>query len=91
MAATDKTVRVTEETDLLDLLAAAAEGPIILDHRFERVRLSRAEDIGDEPDPERARATLAATVGRWADIDVDQSIPDIHEARLAGSRSLDRP
>jgi hypothetical protein len=91
MATTDKTIRVTEETDVRDLLEDAAEGPVILEHDGARFRLSRDEDISDEPDPERVRATLAATVGSWADIDVDQMVHDIYEARAAGSRPFDRP
>jgi hypothetical protein len=91
MVTTPKTIRVTEATDVLDLLDAAAEGPVILEHDGARFRLSRDEDISYEPDPERVRATLAATVGSWADIDVDQMVHDISEARAAGSRPFDRP
>ena len=91
MATTHKTVRVTDETDLPELLSDAAKGPVILEHEGERFRLSRDEDIAYEPDPERVRATLAATAGSWADIDVDRVIRDIYEAREAGSRPLDRP
>jgi hypothetical protein len=91
MATATKTIRVTEETAVLDLLDDAAEGPVILEHGGERFRLSRDEDIGYDPDPDRVRSTLAATLGTWADIDVDQMIRDMYEARVAGSRPLDRP
>lgn len=91
MATTHKTIRVTDETDLPGLLDDAAKAPVILERNGERFRLSRDEDIADEPDPARVRATLAATAGSWADVDVDRVIRDIYEAREVGSRPLDRP
>ena len=91
MATTHKTIRVTDETDLPELLGDAAKGPVILEHDGERFRLSRDEDIAYEPDPRLVRATLAATAGSWADLDVDRAIREIYEAREAGSRPLDRP
>lgn len=91
MPITAKTIRVTKETELPDLLDDAARGPVILERDGERFRLSRDEAIADLPDPEFVRATLAATAGSWADIDIDQVIVDIYEARKAGSRPLDRP
>lgn len=86
-----KTVRVTAETALPELLDDAAREPIILERDGERFRLSRDEDIAYEPDPEGVRAMLAATAGSWADLDVDAMIREIYEAREAGSRPLDRP
>ena len=91
MATAPKTVRVTAETALPELLDDAARAPIILDRDGERFRLSRDEDIAYEPDPEYVRATLAATLGSWADLDVDEMIREIYEARQAGSRPFDRP
>ena len=91
MATTPKTIRVTEQTALPELLDDAAEAPVILERDGERFRLSRDEGIAYEPDPERVRATLAATLGSWADLDVDRMIREIYEAREAGSRPLDRP
>ena len=57
----------------------------------ERFRLSRDEDTAYEPDPEGVRAMLAVTAGSWADLDSDTMIPEMYEAREAGSRSLDPP
>lgn len=91
MATAPKTVRVTAETALPELLDDAAHGPIILEHEGESFRLSRDEDIAYEPDPEGVRAMLAATAGSWADLDVDEIIREIYEAREAGSRPFDRP
>jgi hypothetical protein len=91
MAATPKAIRVTSEIGLPDLLDDAAREPIILERNGERFRLSRDEEIAYEPNPEHVRATLAATLGSWADLDVDEMIREIYAAREAGSRSLDRP
>jgi hypothetical protein len=91
MASTYKTIHVTDDTTLADLLDDATREPIILERNGDRFRLSRDEDIDYEPDPEYVRATLAATLGSWADLDVDEMIREIYEAREAGSRPLDRP
>jgi hypothetical protein len=91
MATIPKTVRVTAETALPEFLDDVAREPIILERDGERFRLSREEDIAYEPDPEGVRRMLAATAGSWADLDVDEMIREIYEAREAGSRPLDRP
>jgi hypothetical protein len=91
MVTVPKTIHVTAETALPDLLDDAAREPLILERDGERFRLSRDEDIAYEPDPEGVRAMLAATAGSWADLDIDEMIRDIYAAREAGSRSLDRP
>jgi hypothetical protein len=90
MATIPKTVRVTAETALAELLDEAAREPIILERDGERFRLSRDEGIDYEPDPEYVRKMLAATAGIWADLDIDTMIREIYEAREAGSRPLDR-
>jgi hypothetical protein len=87
-----KTIRVTEDTTVAQLLDDASREPIIDERDGERFRLSLDyEDTTDEPDPEYVRATLAATLGSWADLDVDEMIREIYEAREAGSRPIDRP
>ena len=91
MAIAPRTIRVTPETALPDLLDDASREPIILERDGERFRLSRDEDIAYEPDPEGVRAMLAAMAGSWADLDIDTMIREIYEAREAGSRPLDRP
>ncbi|MFN8591120.1 MAG: hypothetical protein U0031_06610 [Thermomicrobiales bacterium] len=91
MAASPKTVHVTADTALPELLDDAAREPIILERNGERFRLSRDEDIAYDPDPDHVRATLTATLGRWADVDPDAMIREIYEEREAGSRPLDRP
>ncbi len=92
MATEPKTVRVTDTTALLDILDDAAHETLLLDRGGTIFRLSREEDNDDiayEPEPERVRETLAATAGTWADLDVDQVIEDLYEARRAGSRPVD--
>lgn len=91
MAITPKTIRVTAETALPELLDDATREPIILERDGERFRLSRDEDIAYEPDPEAVRAMLADVAGSWADLDVDEMIREIYEAREAGSRPFDQP
>ncbi len=91
MATTHKTIRVTAETDLPELLDDAAKEPVILERDGQRFRLSRDEDIAYEPNPQLVRSTLAATAGSWADLDADRVIRELHEARETGTRPLDRP
>jgi hypothetical protein len=91
MATEPKTIRVTATTELPRLLDEAANGPVILERHGERFRLSREDDIAYEPDPDLVRATLEATAGSRADLDVDRLIDEIYAARRSGSRPLDRP
>jgi hypothetical protein len=86
-----KPIRVTAETDLPTLLDGAAKGPLLLERDGELFRLAREDDIAYEPDAALVRRTLAATAGSWVDLDVDNVIADIYEARRAGSRPLNRP
>jgi hypothetical protein len=92
MAAISKTIHVTETTNLGELLDDVEREPVTLERDGVRFRLNRDDrDIAYEPDPEAVRAMLAAVAGSWADVDVDEMIRDIYEARVAGSRPLDRP
>lgn len=85
------TITVTTETELTSLLDEAAKGPLLLERDGERFRLAREDDIAYEPDPERVHKILDETLGGWADLDIDQIIADLYEARQAGSRPPDRP
>jgi hypothetical protein len=91
MAIAPRTVRVTTETALPELLDDAAREPSILERDGERFCLGRDEDIAYEPDPEGVRAMVAAMAGSWTDLDSDTMIREMSEALEAGSRSLDRP
>ena len=86
-----KPIQVTAEIDLPTLLDEAAKGPLLLERDGELFRLAREDDIAYEPDPVQVRETLAATAGSWADLDIDEVIADIYEARRAGSRPPNRP
>ncbi len=92
MATNPNAVRVTAETDLGSLLDEAEREPVRLERDGTVFRLSREElGLGYEPDPERVRAALAASVGSWADLDIDAVIESLYEARRVGSRPLDGP
>lgn len=91
MAAVEKVIHVTSETSLPKLLDDAAREPIILERHGARFRLSRDEGIAYTPDPEHVRAVLDATLGSWADVDVDEMIREVRQAREDGSRPPDRP
>lgn len=82
---------MTTETDIPTFLDDAARAPVILERDRELFRLAREDDIAYEPDPALVRRTLAATAGRWADLDVDDVIADLYEARRLGSRPPERP
>lgn len=84
-------VRGTTETSLALLLDKAAKELELLERDGDLFRLEPNDDITYEPDPEYVRATLAATAGSWADLDVDTIIADNYEARRIGSRPPDRP
>jgi len=64
MATAPRTVRVTTETALPELLDDAARKPIILERDGERFRVSHDEDIVCKPDPEGVRAMLARPLAR---------------------------
>lgn len=84
-------IHVTSETELPELLDHAEHAPLLLEREGVLFRLAREDDIAYEPDPEFVLRTLAATAGSWADLDVDEMIEDIYEARRAGSRPPNRP
>jgi hypothetical protein len=91
MARSLKPLKVTNETNLPKLLDRAAREPLLLERDGVVFRLAREDDITYEPDPEQVRRNLAATVGSWADVDIDAMIEDVYEARRAGSRPPERP
>lgn len=94
MVAAHKTVKVTPESTIDELLADADEGPISLERNGAVYRLSReipGDDIWVGYDPERARQVLDDVAGLFRDIDVDRWIAQIYEAREKGTRPIDRP
>jgi hypothetical protein len=86
-----KPIRVTPEVNLATLLDKATERPLLLERNGTLFRLAREDDIAYEPDAAMVRRTLAATAGSWSDLDVDEVITGIYEARRVGSRPPDRP
>ena len=64
MTIAHKTIRVTEETDLPELLDNAAREPVILERNGERFRLSRDEEIAYEPNPQLVRETGTRSIDR---------------------------
>jgi hypothetical protein len=94
MAATTRTIRVTSDTTVDELLADADAAPVRLEKGGVVYRLSREKsehDIWANYDPERARRALHDVAGIFREIDVDKWIADIYEARKQGSRPIDRP
>ena len=86
-------MHVTSETELPELLDHAEHAPLLLEREGVLFRLAREdeEDIAYEPSSELVRQMLAETVGSWAELDADELIADIYEARKAGSRPPERP
>lgn len=94
MAVRPRPIVVNDETDLLRLLNQASLGPVLLTHGglLYRLSLTDASDADDtEPNPEEVMRVLDQVAGSWGDLDVDQLIEDLYEARRQGSRPYDRP
>lgn len=94
MAIERSPVKVTPESDLESLLDEATNAPVLLERRGVLYRLSLKSDetsIDYEPDPEAVRQAWQEVAGSWADLDIDEVIRGVYEAREAGSRPPDRP
>lgn len=91
MATAAKTIRVTAETAVLDLLDDAAEGPVILERGEERFCLSRADDLFAGYDPERVRDGLRRFAGTISAEDGERMKELIYRGREDGTRPPDRP
>jgi hypothetical protein len=96
MVATHKTVKVTPESRVDDLLADANSEPVLLERHGMVYRLSHEganQDIweGYEPDPEAIGKMLDEVAGSWSDLDTDKMIAELYEAREKGSRPADQP
>lgn len=85
---TAKTIRVTPETELPDLLDEAATGPIVLERDGERFELHRVEESEAEPDP--GPKTVAESLERYAGFitpeEAERWVEDIYRWREEGSR-----
>lgn len=94
MSTEPKTIKVTEDTELIPLLEQARLSPLLLERDGVVYRLGAAEEDGNIPaikDPEAIQKVLDETIGSWADIDTDALIADIYRWREEGSRPIDRP
>ena len=94
MLAKRKPVEVSENTEWLRLLKNAEEAPLLLEHDGVLFRLSRADaEDGTEEQPSREEVLrmLDRVAGSWGDLDADQLVEEIYEARRIGSRPDDRP
>ncbi len=92
MAIGHKTIRVTEETDLPELLEDAAKGPVILERGGKRFRLTRADDdLWATYDPERVRDGLRRFAGSISPEEGERLKALIYRGREEGTRPIDRP
>jgi hypothetical protein len=93
MSAEPKTIRVTEDTELIPLLEQAKSAPVLLERGGTLCRLGAEsdEDIWAGYDPDKFREVLAEVAGSWADLDTDAMIADIYRWREEGSRPAERP
>lgn len=87
------TVRIDPESELARVLADSDGCIVLLDSNGRRYRVIPADEdsaVDDyKPDADNVRRVLAETVGSWADLDIDQLVADVAEARRKGSRPLD--
>jgi hypothetical protein len=93
MVAAHKPIRVTEESDLAELLERAAAEPVFVEKDGVVYRLSRADDIEDiwaGYDPERVRAGLRAMSGIITAEEAERMKELVYRGREEGSCSPDR-
>jgi hypothetical protein len=95
MVATHKTVKVTSESSVDELLAGADDQPVLFERNGAIYRLSREGSRrniweGYAPDPDDIDRMLDEVAGSWGDLNTDKLIADLHEAREKGSRPADR-
>lgn len=95
MATETKTITVTPDVDLNDVLEAADDAPVRLvrgdsTYAVHRELRDEDEDIWAGYDAEAVRKSLAEMAGTWADLDTDTLIENLYRAREEGSRPPDR-
>lgn len=91
MARTLKTIHVTDDTALADLLDDAAREPIILERNGDRFRLSLLDDLFADYDPERVRDGLRRFAGTITPEEADRLRQIVYRGREEDTRSIDRP
>jgi hypothetical protein len=93
MSVKPKPIIVDTETNLVGLFSRANEEVVLLEYRGTLFRLDRVEasdDLDGEPNREEVLRMLDRVAGSWSDLDPDQHVEEIYEARRAGSRPSDR-
>lgn len=88
------TVKVPPGSDIVRLLDATADGPVLLEWEGVAYRLSRAdeaEQIWADYDPERVRAGLRAMAGIITPEDAERMKELVYRGREEGTRPPDRP
>jgi hypothetical protein len=92
MAKEPEPIKVSESTNLSDLLEKAGAEPVVLERNGVRYRLERdTEDIWAGFNPRKAKAALTKSIGTWSDIDADKVVADIYRWREEGTRPANRP
>jgi hypothetical protein len=91
MVAVHKTIKVTPESNLDDVLEAAASEPVVLDKDGMRFRLTREDDIWTGYDPERLRATVREMAGSISVEEAERIKRLIYQGREGGTRPANRP
>jgi hypothetical protein len=91
MASAHKTIHITDDTALADLLDDAAREPIILERGGDRFRLSLVDDLFADYDPERVRDGLRRFAGTITLEEADHLRQILYGGREEGTRPIDRP
>lgn len=90
MAKSMNPIKVTSESDLMDLLDEAdSSSPVLLERRgvvYQLSAVDKSEEVDVEWDAEAVRRNLDETLGSWADLDIDKVIEHVYRARREGSR-----
>lgn len=89
MVATHTTIKVTPESTLTDVLAAAASEPVVLDKDGMRFRVTREDDIWAGYDPQRVRETIREMAGSLSLEEGERIKKLIYQGRDEGAWTVD--
>lgn len=86
-------IQIAPESELARFLDAGGETPVLLEKNGKLYRLVEepAYQDGALYDAEQVKAAIHNTAGSWSDVDPDQFIADLYQAREEGSRPPTRP
>jgi hypothetical protein len=91
MVTTQKTIKVTPDSTLADVLDAASVEPVVLDKDGVRFRVTREDDIWAGYDPQRVRETIREMAGSLSVEEGERIKKLIYQGRDEGTRPADRP